>query len=60
MRLKGLECLVSILKCMVEWSRELYLNPHSHVASSLGRFFIVFSLLFFIQVSETVIHQVSI
>ncbi|XP_020613851.1 brefeldin A-inhibited guanine nucleotide-exchange protein 1-like [Orbicella faveolata] len=34
MRLKGLECLVSILKCMVEWSRELYLNPHSHVASS--------------------------
>lgn len=34
MRLKGLECLVSILKCMVEWSRELYLNPSSHVASS--------------------------
>lgn len=33
-RLKGLECLVSILKCMVEWSRELYLNPHSHVANS--------------------------
>ena len=42
MRLKGLECLVSILKCMVEWSRELYLNPHSHVASSSGRSFIIF------------------
>uniref|UniRef100_A0A915I2T7 SEC7 domain-containing protein n=1 Tax=Romanomermis culicivorax TaxID=13658 RepID=A0A915I2T7_ROMCU len=28
MRVKGLECLVSILKCMVEWSRELYIgNP---------------------------------
>ena len=34
MRLKGLECLVSILKCMVEWSRELYLNPHSHVSAA--------------------------
>ncbi|KAM7451901.1 Brefeldin A-inhibited guanine nucleotide-exchange protein 1 [Porites harrisoni] len=34
MRLKGLECLVSILKCMVEWSRELYLNPSSHVANN--------------------------
>ena len=39
MRIKGLECLVSILKCMVEWSRELYLNPHSHVANSSGRGF---------------------
>lgn len=28
MRLKGLECLVSILKCMVEWSKELYINPN--------------------------------
>ncbi|XP_070554844.1 brefeldin A-inhibited guanine nucleotide-exchange protein 1-like isoform X2 [Ptychodera flava] len=27
MRIKGLECLVSILKCMVEWSKELYVNP---------------------------------
>ena len=48
MRLKGLECLVSILKCMVEWSRELYLNPHSHVASSSGWFSIVLSWLFFV------------
>jgi brefeldin A-inhibited guanine nucleotide-exchange protein len=29
MRIKGLECLVAILKCMVEWSREVYVNPHS-------------------------------
>uniref|UniRef100_A0A8C4VX82 SEC7 domain-containing protein n=1 Tax=Gopherus evgoodei TaxID=1825980 RepID=A0A8C4VX82_9SAUR len=29
---KGLECLVSILKCMVEWSKDLYVNPN-HQAS---------------------------
>ncbi|XP_052264736.1 brefeldin A-inhibited guanine nucleotide-exchange protein 1-like isoform X3 [Dreissena polymorpha] len=34
MRVKGLECLVSILKCMVEWSKDLYVNPHSQ--SNLG------------------------
>jgi brefeldin A-inhibited guanine nucleotide-exchange protein len=34
MRIKGLECLVSILKCMVEWSKDLYVNPHSQ--SNLG------------------------
>ncbi|KAI8426603.1 hypothetical protein MSG28_005386 [Choristoneura fumiferana] len=28
MRIRGLECLVSILKCMVEWSKELYINPN--------------------------------
>ncbi|XP_068200225.1 brefeldin A-inhibited guanine nucleotide-exchange protein 1-like isoform X2 [Palaemon carinicauda] len=27
MRIKGLECLVSTLKCMVEWSKDLYVNP---------------------------------
>ncbi|XP_064486890.1 brefeldin A-inhibited guanine nucleotide-exchange protein 1-like isoform X2 [Ornithodoros turicata] len=27
MRIKGLECLVSILKCMLEWSKDLYANP---------------------------------
>ncbi|KAH9363365.1 hypothetical protein HPB48_006471 [Haemaphysalis longicornis] len=27
MRIKGLECLVSILKCMLEWSKDLYTNP---------------------------------
>ena len=27
-RTKGLECLVCILKCMVEWSKDLYGNPH--------------------------------
>ncbi len=35
LRLKGLECVVSILKCMVEWSKDLYLNPNS-VQSNLG------------------------
>jgi len=35
MRLKGLECLVSVLKCMVEWSKDLYINPHSQ--SNLGQ-----------------------
>ncbi|CAF0723278.1 unnamed protein product [Brachionus calyciflorus] len=34
LRLKGLECLVSILKCMVEWSKDLYTNPN--VQSNLG------------------------
>lgn len=34
MRIKGLECLVSILKCMVEWSKDLYVNPQS--LSNLG------------------------
>ena len=28
MRIKGLECLVSILKCKVEWSKDLYINPN--------------------------------
>lgn len=28
MKLRGLECLVSILKCMVEWSKDLYVNPN--------------------------------
>ncbi len=36
-RLKGLECLVSILKCMVEWSKDLYINPNSsQMQSNLG------------------------
>ncbi|XP_041360036.1 brefeldin A-inhibited guanine nucleotide-exchange protein 1-like isoform X2 [Gigantopelta aegis] len=34
MRLKGLTCLGSILKCMVEWSKDLYINPNSQ--SNLG------------------------
>jgi len=34
LRLRGLECLVSILKCMVEWSRDLYINPNTQ--SSIG------------------------
>ncbi|XP_016431489.1 brefeldin A-inhibited guanine nucleotide-exchange protein 1-like isoform X1 [Sinocyclocheilus rhinocerous] len=35
LRKKGLECLVSILKCMVEWSKDQYVNPNSQ--TSLGR-----------------------
>ena len=31
LRIKGLECLVSILKCMVEWSKDLYVNPNQLV-----------------------------
>ena len=27
LRVEGLECLVSILKCMVEWSRDYYIDP---------------------------------
>ena len=27
-KVKALDCLVSMLKCMVEWSRELYTDPH--------------------------------
>ncbi|CAB3369386.1 Hypothetical predicted protein [Cloeon dipterum] len=35
MRIRGLECLVSILKCMVEWSRDLYVNSISQ--TNLGQ-----------------------
>lgn len=35
LRKKGLECLVSILKCMVEWSKDQYVNPNSQ--TSLGK-----------------------
>lgn len=35
MRIRGLECLVSILKCMVEWSRDLYVNPSTPVEQQL-------------------------
>ncbi|KAG0723310.1 Brefeldin A-inhibited guanine nucleotide-exchange protein 1 [Chionoecetes opilio] len=34
MKTKGLECLVSILRCMVEWSRDLY---HPNTLSSLNQ-----------------------
>lgn len=32
MRIRGLECLVSVLKCMVEWSKDLYVNPNSQTS----------------------------
>ncbi|CAB1326107.1 unnamed protein product [Coregonus sp. 'balchen'] len=35
LRKKGLECLVSLLKCMVEWSNDQYVNPNSQ--TSLGQ-----------------------
>ncbi|XP_048451650.1 brefeldin A-inhibited guanine nucleotide-exchange protein 1-like [Rhincodon typus] len=41
LRKKGLECLVSILKCMVEWSKDLYVNPNSQ--TSLGCHVAVFA-----------------
>ena len=40
MRIKGLHCLVSILKCMVEWSKDLYTNPN--MQANLGELFVVF------------------
>ncbi|GFY62356.1 brefeldin A-inhibited guanine nucleotide-exchange protein 1 [Trichonephila inaurata madagascariensis] len=36
MRIKGLECLVFILKSMVEWSKDLYVNPMDLGANNLG------------------------
>jgi hypothetical protein len=47
MRIRGLECLVSILKCMVEWSKDLYVNPNSQ--TTLGKYtesLVVFLLLY--------------
>lgn len=41
MRTKSLHCLVSILRCMVEWSKDLYVNPH--LMSNLGKIIISFS-----------------
>uniref|UniRef100_H3AFR8 ARF guanine nucleotide exchange factor 1 n=1 Tax=Latimeria chalumnae TaxID=7897 RepID=H3AFR8_LATCH len=35
LRKKGLECLVSVLKCMVEWSKDQYVNPNSQ--TTLGQ-----------------------
>jgi len=39
MRMKGLECLVAILKCMVEWTKDLYICPNtqSNLASDHKR-----------------------
>ncbi|CAL1607164.1 unnamed protein product [Knipowitschia caucasica] len=35
LRKKGLECLVSILKCKVEWSKDMYVNPN--LQTNLGQ-----------------------
>ena len=40
MRVKGLECLVSILKCLVEWCQDLYINPSTtglNVVTNIGQ-----------------------
>ncbi|XP_062841626.1 brefeldin A-inhibited guanine nucleotide-exchange protein 1 isoform X2 [Trichomycterus rosablanca] len=37
LRKKGLECLVSILKCMVEWSKDQYVNPNSQTSLGLEK-----------------------
>ncbi|XP_062506854.1 brefeldin A-inhibited guanine nucleotide-exchange protein 1-like isoform X3 [Corticium candelabrum] len=29
MQVKAVECLVSVLKCMVEWSKDIYVNPNT-------------------------------
>ena len=50
-RIKGLECLVSILKCMVEWSRDLYFKPDSQVDDKLGK------LLYGLGVTLSIKHQ---
>jgi len=51
MRLKGLECLVSVLKCMVEWSKDLYVNPHSH--SNLGQYGFTFHIVVGVYISDS-------
>ena len=55
MRVKGYHCLVSILHCMVEWSRDLYVNPHqNNINNNTGTgklfFFHNFSLELFPQI----------
>lgn len=51
LRIKGLECLVTILKCMVEWSRELYVNPNAH--SNIGWYFRYFPKRIYTKFSQT-------
>ena len=29
MQVKAIECLVLVLKCMVEWSKDIYVNPNT-------------------------------
>ena len=33
---KGMECLVSILKCLVEWSKDMYRRPQQRVEEIAG------------------------
>jgi len=57
MRLKGLECLVSVLKCMVEWSKDLYINPHSQ--SNLGQYDYVTYLIVYVNLCACIDFPVS-
>ena len=45
LRVKGLECLVSILKCLVEWSHDLYINPSTTGLNAVTNFGQVSSLV---------------
>lgn len=45
LRVKGLECLVSILKCLVEWSHDLYINPVTTGLNAVTNFRQVSSLV---------------
>lgn len=56
LRKKGLECLVSILKCMVEWSKDQYVNPNSQ--TSLGKH-ICFSMFHFFLFESDKLYQVK-
>ncbi len=39
MRIMGLECLVDVLKCMVEWSADLYMSPE--LQTDIGELFLL-------------------
>uniref|UniRef100_A0A6Q2XX89 SEC7 domain-containing protein n=1 Tax=Esox lucius TaxID=8010 RepID=A0A6Q2XX89_ESOLU len=45
LRKKGLECLVSILKCMVEWSNDQYVNPNSQTSLGMTVYHLALSIL---------------
>ena len=49
MRIKGLECLVAILKCMVEWSRDIYVNPHSQVSCTCLKLQLLLHFIFYVS-----------
>lgn len=55
MRICGLECLVSILKCMVEWSKDLYVNPNLQTNLYLGKYTpLTFPSIVFAELKESI------